>query len=74
MYSERKEFDVFLQLLKLVPSLEERLMSSSEDEVVAIAELVSQIVATCMSVTDHVLNIVRFRRVLTGPGRTIQRA
>lgn len=41
--SERKEFAVFLELLKLVPSLESCLMSSDEEEVVAIAKLVSGI-------------------------------
>jgi hypothetical protein len=41
---ERNEFTVYLALLKLVPTLEGRLMSSDEEEdVVAIAELVSPI-------------------------------
>ena len=38
--SERKERAVFRELLRLVPSLEDRLMSSSEEEVSAIADLV----------------------------------
>jgi hypothetical protein len=45
LYRERKEFSVFRDLLKLVPSLEERLMSTDEEGVVSIAELVSRIVA-----------------------------
>lgn len=40
--SERKEFTVFLELLKLIPSLENRLMSSDDEEVITIADLVSQ--------------------------------
>lgn len=52
-YSERKEFAVFLQLLKLVPSLEDRLMSSSEEEAITIADLVS--LFTCDAIYIDVL-------------------
>ena len=38
---ERKEYSVFRELMKMVPNLEDRLMSSSEEGVMAIAELVS---------------------------------
>ncbi|KAG6371375.1 hypothetical protein JVT61DRAFT_9587 [Boletus reticuloceps] len=39
---ERKEYSVFCELLKLVPSLESRLSSSDEEDVVAIAELIQR--------------------------------
>ena len=38
--SERKELEVFHKLMKMVPGLEARLMASSEDEVIDIADLV----------------------------------
>jgi hypothetical protein len=38
---ERREHRVFTKLLQMVPGLEERLMSSSEEEVVFIADMVS---------------------------------
>lgn len=41
--SERKEFAVFLELLKLVPTLEARLSSSDEEDVSTMAELVGYI-------------------------------
>lgn len=41
--SEWSKFAVFLKLLKLVPSLEGCLISSDEEEVVAIADMVSGI-------------------------------
>lgn len=44
LHSERKEFDIFLELFKLVPLLEERLMSSSEEDIIAIAEMVGLLV------------------------------
>ena len=37
---ERKELQVFHELVKMVPSLEARLVASSEDEVIGIADLV----------------------------------
>ena len=36
----QKEFEVFCELMKMVPGLEARLMTSSEDEVIHIADLV----------------------------------
>ncbi|KIJ19527.1 hypothetical protein PAXINDRAFT_8015 [Paxillus involutus ATCC 200175] len=39
---ERKESTVFCELLKMVPQLEQRLMASSEEEVVSIAELIQK--------------------------------
>ena len=42
-FRERKEFEVFRELLRMVPSLEACLMASSEDEVIHIAELVCPI-------------------------------
>ncbi|KIJ10964.1 hypothetical protein PAXINDRAFT_85259, partial [Paxillus involutus ATCC 200175] len=39
---ERKESTVFYELLKMVPQLEQRLMASSEEEVVSIAELIQK--------------------------------
>ena len=41
---ERKEYAVFRELLKMVPSLEGHLMSSSSEDVMSIAELVSTFV------------------------------
>jgi hypothetical protein len=38
---ERREHRVFTKLLHMVPGLEERLVSSSEEEVVFIANMVS---------------------------------
>lgn len=38
--SERKEYSVFRELLRMVPGLEARLMEISEQEVVDIADLV----------------------------------
>jgi hypothetical protein len=39
-YRERREHRVFTKLLQMVPGLEERLMNSSEEEVVFVADLV----------------------------------
>jgi len=39
---ERREHRVFQQLLQMIPGLEDRLMSGSADDVVHIADLVSQ--------------------------------
>lgn len=38
---ERREHRVFMKLLQMIPGLEERLVQSSEPEVVLIADLVS---------------------------------
>lgn len=40
VFRERKEYAVFRDLLRMIPGLEGRLMESSEEEVVAIADLV----------------------------------
>lgn len=37
---ERKEYAVFKELLRMIPSLEARLMESSEEAVISIADLV----------------------------------
>lgn len=42
--SERKELSVFRELLRTVPGIENRLMESSEEEAVAIADLVRFII------------------------------
>jgi hypothetical protein len=39
-HSERKEYQVFRELLRMAPGLEARLMESSEDEVIHVADLV----------------------------------
>lgn len=39
--SERKENAVFRELLRIVPGIADRIVESSEDEVIAIADLVS---------------------------------
>ncbi|KAI6001404.1 hypothetical protein EDD15DRAFT_2124255, partial [Pisolithus albus] len=38
----RKEYSVFRELLKIVPNLEDRIMSSSEQDVIAVAELIQK--------------------------------
>ena len=40
IHRERKEYAVFRELLRLVPGLEGRLMESSEEQVIHIADLV----------------------------------
>jgi hypothetical protein len=40
---------VFRELLQMVPGLEERLMGGSDDDIVAIAELVSTVAACFLS-------------------------
>jgi len=42
-YREHKELKVFRELLGMVPGLEEQLMESSEDKVILVADLVSQL-------------------------------
>lgn len=39
-FRERKEYTVFRELLRMNPGLEARLMKSSEEEVIVIADLV----------------------------------
>ncbi|KIK26929.1 hypothetical protein PISMIDRAFT_8693 [Pisolithus microcarpus 441] len=39
---ERKEYSVFQELLKIVPNLEDCIMSSSEQDVIAMAELIQK--------------------------------
>ena len=67
---ERKEYRVFTKLLQIIPGLEERLMRSSEEEVVFIAELVC-----CrpphFSKTDQLL---RYRKAHPVRGRTTPKA
>jgi len=38
---ERKEYAVFRELLRMIPGLEARLMESSEEQVVNVADLVT---------------------------------
>jgi hypothetical protein len=40
-HRERREQNVFTSLLKMIPGLEERLMTGSEEEILHIADLVS---------------------------------
>lgn len=40
--SERRELKVFQKLLAMIPNFEERLMSSSEEDVMAIASMVNR--------------------------------
>lgn len=40
-FRERQEYTVFRELLRMVPGLEARLMESSEEETIAIADLVT---------------------------------
>ena len=60
-FRERKEFEVFRELLRMVPSLEARLMASLEDEVIHIVELVRPIYL-CWSVVYPDSN-PKFRKV-----------
>jgi len=57
---ERQEHRIFKALLLLVPGLEERLMQSSNEGVIYIAELV------CVYVINaaHTLTVRRFRKAL----------
>ncbi|KIK17525.1 hypothetical protein PISMIDRAFT_111237, partial [Pisolithus microcarpus 441] len=41
---ERKEYSAFWELLKIVPNLEDHIMSSSKQDMIAMAELVSTLV------------------------------
>jgi hypothetical protein len=52
---ERREHRVFTKLLQMVPGLEERLVSSSEEEVVFIADMVS----ICQSVGIYTFSLFR---------------
>ena len=65
---QRKECSVFCELLRSVPGLETRLMLSSEEEVMAIADLVCCFLnGLCVfGVGLYVIN--RFRRVPIVPG------
>ena len=69
-HSERMEFGVFLELFKLVPSLEERLMSSSEEDVIAIAEMVCLHVLRSAQSSDC---FHRSRKAPMAPGPTIRK-
>lgn len=40
LHRERRELRVFKKLLAMIPDFEERLMSSSEEEVMAVASMV----------------------------------
>lgn len=42
VFRERQEYVVFRELIRMVPGLEARLMESSEEEIIAIADLVTQ--------------------------------
>jgi hypothetical protein len=42
MLRERREHGVFQKLLQMVPGLEERLLTGSEEETIFVADLVSQ--------------------------------
>lgn len=39
--SERREYAIFKELMKLVPKLQERIIMGSEEEVIIVADLVS---------------------------------
>ena len=53
--SERKEYAAFRELVQIVPGLDSRLMELSEEEVIAIADLV------CFLLTIVVILILVFR-------------
>ena len=59
MYREQKEFTVFRELLRMVPGLEARLMESSEEHVIHIADLVGPTLTTFVRVLKH---STRFRK------------
>lgn len=73
MISERQEYKVFRELLRAVPGLEARLMESSEEEVIAIADLVSRSV-NCIVLPGLTRLNSRFKKVPMAPGQTIQKA
>ena len=56
-HSKRKEFGVFSELLKLIPSLKSWLLSLGEEEVVAMAELVSPWLANKRSAASSIPQI-----------------
>ncbi|KIK19798.1 hypothetical protein PISMIDRAFT_106919, partial [Pisolithus microcarpus 441] len=41
-WEERKEYSVFWELLKIILNLEDRIMSSSEQDVIAVVELIQK--------------------------------
>ena len=43
LHRERRELRVFRKLLGMIPEFEDRLMSSSEEEIIAIASMVSSL-------------------------------
>ena len=57
-HREQKELEVFRELLKMVPALEARLMQSSEEEVINIADLVRRVI----SAAAHTDPNPRFRK------------
>ena len=71
LYSERKEFTVFHGLLRLVPGLEARLMTASEEEVVNVADMVGLTLTTCLCLLKYFCT--RSRKVQTVPERMTQK-
>lgn len=69
--SDRKEYQVFKELLKIVPGLENRLMESSETEIIDIADLVSN--SLPLSIRGGVTEFSRSKKVPTGPGPMTRR-
>jgi hypothetical protein len=68
---ERREHRVFRLLLQMIPGMEDRLMESSEEDIVHIAELVCNSNAPCVRFqTNHAH---RFGRALRVPGSMILR-
>lgn len=71
-YRERKEHEVYLALLRMVPGLEERLMTGDTDTLQSVAMLVSR---SCLY--HRLLAIQAFnsscKRVPQGQGQTIQK-
>lgn len=60
-FRERKEFAAFRELLRMVPGLEARIMQSSEDELVLIADLVSMLCYDLTQVATLMFRVICFR-------------
>jgi hypothetical protein len=52
IYSARKEYEVYRNLLRIVPGLEERIATGSDEEVMHVSDMVSTIFQRIFMSTD----------------------
>lgn len=71
IFRERREYKVYRQLLQMVPGLEERLVSGSDEEVTHIGDLVCIALTVFLSVSFQIP--CRFKKGPRPPDQTIQR-